>query len=43
MKTMKRLIALLMVASMAFSLVACDKKPVETNSAEYFDENGNYH
>ena len=41
MKSMKRLIALLMVALMALSLAACDKKPT-TTSAEYFDENGNY-
>lgn len=42
MKSMKRILALLMVALMALSLAACDKKPTETNSAEYFDENGNY-
>ncbi|MBP3448271.1 MAG: hypothetical protein J6K51_04565 [Clostridia bacterium] len=42
MKTMKRLIALLMVALMALSLAACDNKPTDTNSAEFFDENGNY-
>ena len=42
MKTMKRIIALLMVALMAVSLAACDKPEETSNSAEFFDENGNY-
>ncbi len=42
MKSMKRILALLMVALMALSLAACDKGPATSDPTAYFDENGNY-
>ncbi|MBR5239556.1 MAG: hypothetical protein IKW04_03135 [Clostridia bacterium] len=42
MKTMKRILALLMVATMALSLAACGKKAERADVPIEFDENGNY-
>ena len=42
MKTMKRILALLMVATMALSLAGCGKKAERVEAKIEFDKNGNY-
>ncbi len=42
MKSLKKIIALLMAAMMLVSFAGCGGDKVDTSSAEYFDENGNY-